>query len=154
MSDLTVAAGVASALGTAINTVKNLRETLKSAKDAAVGQAVNAAYQSLIELQESVRELQNENVELRAQLAKKSDLIGPLPPFNYFYKVGDLERERPISPKCLQHEKSIVCYLSDPERWSGGIRRRCNLCDWLNYEEPTKSGSVVARRQPSWRNRL
>jgi hypothetical protein len=79
--------------------------------------------------------LDEENRQLKSQLAEQNSVIGPIPPFGYFYQASDQSQSHPLCPRCYQ-EKGHKYPLSSLTRWGSGLRRECATCNWEKFEKP------------------
>ncbi len=94
---------------------------------------ISEAYNSIRDLQRMLLDLDDENRRLKAELSKKAELEGPVPPFGYFFKNGD--HEHPLCPKCMQGKESRESFLTPAQEWNGGLRRVCRICGLHIYRE-------------------
>ena len=121
-----IIAGVLSAL-------KNARELATLTSNAELKDQLSEAQDGLLHLKERLLDLEDEKRQLKADLAKKAETEGPVPPFGYFYKNSD--RDYPMCPKCYQSKESRVSYMGPLHPWSGGMRRTCRSCGHHIYEK-------------------
>jgi hypothetical protein len=122
---------VVQVISSTIATLKNARDLAKDSKDRELKDVINAAFDSLLDLKERMLALDEENRDLKLKLVKKMSFIGPVPPFGYVYKDGDMQH--PFCPKCLQekgHENPLFT-----ERLDYSVRRSCNTCFWCCNDE-------------------
>ena len=130
-------------LVTTAGLVNNALSSLKSARDLAkiVGNAdlkeeIAAAYDALQDLRERALDLDEENRQLKAQLAAKAAYIGPVAPHGYFYTAEDGQQQHPLCTICFQHVPQQIGYMSELEEWNGGLRRLCKKCGNSMFEKP------------------
>jgi hypothetical protein len=67
--------------------------------------------------------LDEENRELKTQLAKKALITGPVPPFGYLYEKTDEAQQHPLCPRCYQKDQHL--YTLVPSDWGGATMRTC-----------------------------
>jgi hypothetical protein len=120
-------------IASVLTSLKTARDIAKDTTDPLLKSQVAEAYEGLLDLKERLLALDEENRQLKNELAKKTQIEGPIPPFGYFYKAGD--REHPLCPKCYQSKEPREYYLTPAHPWNGGIRRECQICDQLIYEK-------------------
>jgi hypothetical protein len=87
-----------------LSSVKAARDIAKDTSDPLLKAQVGEAYEGLLDLKERLLVLDEENRQLRAELAKRSEIEGPIPPFGYFYKYGD--RDHPLCPNAISPRKN------------------------------------------------
>jgi hypothetical protein len=126
----TTGSGVLQAIGTTLSMLKNARDLAKESKNHELKDVISDAFDSLLDLRERMLALDEENRELKLKLAKKGSFSGPVPPFGYMYKDGDMQH--PFCPKCFQ-EKGHEYPLS-MQSWAGSVRRDCRNCKWYCIE--------------------
>lgn len=113
-------------LGTAVSIVKNARDLAKDLSNRDLKNAISDAYDAVLSLKDKLLELNEENRQLKAQLAKKGSVIGPEPPHGYFYQADDAAKEHPLCPKCFQ-EKGHESFLTKLRNLAYVVRR-CPAC--------------------------
>jgi hypothetical protein len=91
-------ATTAQIVASVVSVLKDARELAKGSSNSELKQAIGDAYKGLLDLRERLLDLDTENRQLKAELEKKTEVEGPIPPFGYFYKRGD--RDNPVCPKC------------------------------------------------------
>lgn len=94
----------------------------------------------LLSLERAVERLESENSKLRDMIARRNQ--EPSEPelrhvgaVNYYF-VGD---KGPYCQPCYD-EKGKRIFLTPPQEWNGGIRRKCKVCNKFFYEKPMDLG--------------
>jgi hypothetical protein len=121
-------------LGTAVSIIKNARDLAKDSSDHELKSVISDAYDAVLNLKEKLLDLDEENRQLKAQLAKRDSFTGPVPPFGYVYKADDTRKQHPLCPKCYQengHESFLTRDSDGSRSW-----RRCPVCQLLIHERP------------------
>jgi hypothetical protein len=121
-------------LGTAVSIIKNARDLAKDSSDHELKNVISDAYDAVLNLKEKLLDLDEENRQLKAQLAKRDSFTGPVPPFGYVYKADDRSKDHPLCPKCFQengHESFLTAHSNAYKSW-----RRCPVCDVVIPEKP------------------
>jgi hypothetical protein len=130
----------------ALSSLKSARELAKIASDADLKETIGEAYESLLDLRERVLTLDEENRQLKAQLAAKAAYVGPVAPHGYFYVAEDGQQQHPLCPTCFQSNPQQIGFMTDAKRTGGGVRRRCKLCSKPVDESPvSKPGPHMVR---------
>jgi len=124
---------VSAVIASVLSSLKNARDLAKDTSNSELRNQISDAYDSLLDLKSRLFEMDDEIRQLKAVLAKKAEMEGPVPPFGYFYKNGD--REHPLCPKCYQSKEPTESYLTPAQSWNGGIRRECRNCHHFIYEK-------------------
>jgi hypothetical protein len=130
-----------------LDSLKNARDLVRGTNNAELKAQISDAYDSLLDLKAQLLDQDEELRRLKAEMTKRSEIVGPIPPFGYFYKKGD--PENPLCPKCYQSPEKREAYLTGPTPWNRGIRRECHLCGHLIYEKEMDLSPVRASRRPS-----
>jgi hypothetical protein len=126
-----------------VSTAKSAREFAKSSSDHKLKGAVSDLYDALLDVKGRVLELDEENRRLKAELARKDELVGPTEPHGYFFYKD--KPDQPLCPKCLQSQPKSIVFLSRLSELDGGKYRSCIICLYDNFETPrTYSSSPVA----------
>jgi hypothetical protein len=128
MVDLTTAASVGTLFGTAISALKEAREMAKDSKDSALKEKIGEAFESLLDLKGRLYEYDEENRKLKAEIARRDEFEGPVPPHDFVFRKGD--REHPMCPACFNSGKSSYLLFADG---MGLKQRHCNLCKWQTF---------------------
>ena len=115
------AATVVQTISSTLATLKNARDLAKDSKDHELKGVIGDAFDALLDLKERILALDEENRELKAKLSKREAIAGPLAPFGYLFKNGDMEH--PLCPNCYQ-EKGMRDRRNNHRRYS---RRFSNL---------------------------
>jgi hypothetical protein len=117
-----------------VASAKNAFDLSKASSDHDLKAAVSELYDSLLEVKGRVLDLDEENRELKAQLARKEDIDGPTEPYGYFFHRD--KPDKPICPKCFQSQPSNVVFLMPIKITSNnGRHRECLVCKWLKWEQ-------------------
>ncbi len=134
-------------LSSALSVLRNARDLAKDSDDRELKAVIGQIFDAFSALKERTLAMDDEITGLKAQLARKTAITGPVPPFGYFYKNGDTDH--PLCPKCYQ-EKGYEFMLTT-EHFSGGVTRVCQ-CGWNAEEIPaettgqTRLGRMSRRR--------
>jgi hypothetical protein len=115
-------------VGGLVASAKNAHELVKSSSDHALKGAVSELYDSLLDVKARVLDLDQENRDLKAALARKDEVIGPEGPNGYFFIEG--KRDTPLCPKCLQSNDKNRVFLR-PVDFYGAPSFHCVVCN--NY---------------------
>ena len=136
-------------VGGLVASAKNALDLTKLSSDHALKGAVSELYDSLLDVKGRVLDLDEENRNLRAELARKGEFIGPLDPHGYFFYKD--RPEQPLCPKCLQSQPSNAVFLGPLHSWNGGQRRDCRVCRFHHMETPKQLDPTIGRTGPwSW----
>ena len=144
--DPTAVLSITQIVSGSLDSLKNARDLVRGTNNSELKAQIGDAYDTLLDLKGRLVDQDEELRQLRAELAKKSEIEGPVPPFGYFYKKGD--RENPLCPKCYQSAERCEAYLTPPESISRGIRRQCRICGHLIYEKEMELGVTQVARRP------
>lgn len=87
-----------------------------------------------------INELESEIGALKSQLAVQQSVEFQQP--YYWATTGD---PVPFCPICKVKDGKLAP-MSDPESWSGGVRRRCHVCREYTFEKPMKKSGPVRRK--------
>jgi hypothetical protein len=128
-------------VGTLVASAKNARDLAKESSDTELKASISELYDSLIDVKARVFDLDEENRRLKADIAKKDQVIGPTGQFGYFFHRDNLDH--PLCPKCIQSQPANSVFLGPLHKRNGGTFRKCPVCDYGNYEEPQKLGRAV-----------
>jgi hypothetical protein len=124
-------------LSNAMTALNAARERAKGSQDTDLKAHINTLYDELLSLKELVIRLTDENSELKRTMARSRPAEKPEPELrkvgsaNYYY---DSEKG-PCCQPCYDG-KGKLTVLTQPEDWSGGVRRQCVLCGEYFYEKP------------------
>jgi len=134
-------------LANVVSTLKNASELAKTSTDFDLKVAIGDAYSALIDLKAKISELDDENRELKKQLAQRATLKRD-PRTGYYFKEG--ESDSPICQRCYEGEGKLA-YLSNIIREENGLRRSCHQCDRSFWEQKFSSGQSRRPNDPlSW----
>jgi hypothetical protein len=135
--DFHAAAGatVVQTLSSVIAALRNARDLAKDSKDRELKEVIGDAFDSLLDLKERMLALDEENRDLKAKLAKKASITGPVPPFGYLYEKTDEAQQFPLCPRCYQEKLHVYTLVA--ENWGGATMRSCPNCHWQLVEENT-----------------
>jgi len=126
---------------------RNALDLVKASSDHALKASVSELYDSVLDVKARVLDLDQENRELKAALAKKDEVIGPEEPHGYFFFKD--KPEQPLCPKCWQSQPKNPVFLSPLTTLDGGQYRSCIICRYDNYETPRTHSSepvIIGRR--------
>lgn len=136
-------------VGSVVSTVKSLRDWAKSSGNHELNQRAGDVFDSLNDLRQRVLDLDEENRNLKVELAKRADIDGPVPPHGYYFDKR--YPEAPLCPKCYQSkENPRIGYMTTPSAGSFGTSRRCQLCGFSLYEDRSKRGGTQIITRNSW----
>jgi len=143
----TVVLTTAQLVGGLAASAKNVLDLAKASSDHSLKASVSELYDSVLDVKGRVLDLDEENRNLKGELARKDEIVGPLDPYGYFFYKD--KPERPLCPKCLQSLPKNPVYLPPLQSFEGGTYRFCMICGFENYETPRKysSESAVAGRE-------
>jgi hypothetical protein len=117
----------------AVASAKNAFDLAKASSDRDLKGAVSELYDSLLEVKGRVLDLDQENRDLKAQLARKGDIDGPTEPHGYFFYKD--KPDKPLCPKCYQSQPSNIVFLEPIKvNDSGGRYRECLICKRTKWE--------------------
>jgi hypothetical protein len=88
-------ATVVQVISSAIAALKNARDLAKDSKDRELKEVIGNAFDLLLDPKERMLALDEENRDLKTQLAKKALITGPVPPFGYLYEKTDEAQPAP-----------------------------------------------------------
>lgn len=115
-----------------------MREQAKGSKDAALKKNISNIYDNLLDLKAAVLRVEDENNALRGKIEqlekppeKREPELRRVGSVNYYFD-GD---KGPCCQVCYDDKEKLIV-LTEPEDWSGGVRRQCLLCGEYFYERP------------------
>jgi hypothetical protein len=124
---------VSQLLSSTLSALNNVRDLAKESSNHELKEKISETYDAVLSLKERMLAMTDEIRDLKAQLAVKASFTGPVPPFGYVFKDGDMDH--PLCPNCYQ-EKGHESFLPIAEPWNDGTKRRkCNTCGWIRLEE-------------------
>jgi hypothetical protein len=137
---LTSISAATTILGNAMKLLDSVREQAKGSKDLALKETISNLYNDLLDLKAAHLRIEEENVELRRQIAQAADK----PPAPQIRQVGAVHyyyvnEEGPYCQPCYD-DKSKLVRVTPPEPWSGGQRTHCPICH--AYFQETKSADA------------
>jgi hypothetical protein len=130
-------ATVVQVIGSTIATLKNARDLAKDSKDRELKEVIGDAFDALLNLKERMLALDEENRQLKDQLAIRASFTGPVPPHGYIYANEDESQAHPLCPRCYQ-EKGHVYPLELQKTYGGNTRRYCPNCMLLRGAIPDR----------------
>lgn len=145
----TAATTTAQLVANVVGTVKAARDLAKDLSNHELKDKIGDAYDGLLDLRQRLLDVDEENRQLKAELAKKAEIQGPVPPFGYFFDKQ--HPDTPICPKCYQAKESRIAFMGSLHSWSGAMRRVCQLCGHICREQegerdhPVQLRPVVSR---------
>lgn len=116
------------------SSAKNAVDLAKASSNNELKGAVSELYDSVLDVKARVLDLDEENRNLKVQLAQKEQIEGPDERFGYFYFKS--HPDKPLCPKCYQAIPSQVVYMG-PRR---DQTRFCPVCNF--YVEEGRSSSI------------
>jgi len=129
----TAALTVTQLVGGLVASAKTARELAKDASNHELKAAISDLYDDLLSVKERVLDLDEENRNLKAQIARKAEVLEPLDPHGYFFFKD--RPDAPLCPNCWQAQSTRAVYLS-PLQGTNGRYRECLQCNWIHYESP------------------
>jgi hypothetical protein len=126
--DAGAAVTAAQMVASVVSTVKAARDLARDISNHELKEKIGDIYDGLNDLRDRVLDLDEENRNLKAELAKKAEIDGPLPPFGYFFDRR--HADAPLCPKCYQSSDSRLGFMGSQEPWGNGWSARLNLCRW------------------------
>jgi hypothetical protein len=108
-----------------------VRDPARDSSDRELKEKISETYDGILTLKERMLGMDDEVRVLKAQLAKKASITGPVAPYGYVFKDADMKH--PLCPKCYQ-EKGHEYPLSTQSWDYGGQRRDCRNCRWFCIE--------------------
>lgn len=132
----------------------SVREQAKGSKDLALKESISNLYNDLLDLKAAHIRIEEENSELRRQIAQTADK----PPTPKIRQVGAVhyyfvDEEGPYCQPCYDGKSKSLVRVSPPEAWSGGQRTHCPVCHAIFQESKSESRPMQlgGRRRPySW----
>jgi hypothetical protein len=116
-----------------VNTVRAARDLARDTTNHELKEKIGEVYDGLMDLRERLFNLDEENRQLKAELEKKAEIEGPVPPFGYFFDKR--HPDAPLCPKCYQQSDSRVSFMGPLQPWNRGERRLCRNCGHGIYEK-------------------
>lgn len=133
---------VSTLVNNALTSAKTVREVAKQSQDSALKDQISDLYDAIIDIKARVLEIDEENQQLRAQLAQRAS-VKRTSEFGYYFVASDPD---PHCPKCYEGSGKLI-HLPASERWSGGIRRVCIECHQPYWELPKNLHPRSARTE-------
>ena len=150
---LTSIAAATGILSNAMNLLDSLREQAKGSKDLALKENISSLYNDLLDLKAAHIRIEEENTELRRQIAESADK----PPVPKIRQVGAVhyyfvDEEGPYCQPCYDGKSKSLVGVSPPEAWNGGQRRHCPVCHSIYQETKSADGPIRlgGRRAGRW----
>ena len=123
--DLPLVATASSVLSSALSAMKYVREVSDSSNDLELKSRINDLYTALLDVRATVLSLDEENRALRAEVARKDEIIGPQGRNGFFYYKG--KSENPLCPMCWQSPtKKNAVFLTETDAFGPGYS--CIIC--------------------------
>jgi hypothetical protein len=134
---LTAVAAASKILADTLSISKTVREQAKGSKDTDLKAHISDLYDSVLSLKEAVMLVADENNALRQRITElehppQKPTIRQEGDVNYYY-VGD---EGPYCQPCFDGKGGMLVRLTPVQQWSGGVRRKCEVCNKFFYERP------------------
>jgi hypothetical protein len=135
---LTNVAAATQILANALKALDSLREQAKGSSDVTLKANISTLYDTLLDLKAAVLRVEDENTALKHRIeelqrpSKKAEPELRRVGSANFYFDGD---KGPCCQPCYDG-KGKLTVLTEPEDWSGGVRRQCLLCGEFFYEKP------------------
>jgi hypothetical protein len=147
MESLSSLNAAAQLVSRAMATLNAVRERSQLSQDAELKQHISTLHDELLALKEAVIRVTKENAELRkpAVARKQKPELRKVGSANFYF---DGEKG-PCCQPCFD-TKGLLAVLSEPEKWSGGVRRQCFICKEYFYEQPMHTGQAARRKPYSW----
>lgn len=149
---MALAAATTQIVANVMTALNAARERAKGSQDTDLKKHISELYNSVLALQELVVRLTDENSRLQRTIAQATGPVEKREPelrqvgSANFYFVGD---KGPYCQPCYDG-KGKLTILTQPEEWSGGVRRQCVLCFEYFYEQQMDSSPIRlgGRRRP------
>ncbi len=141
MTDLVTTTSIVSG---AIAALKTARDLVIATSNSELRDQINQALEAVMDAKLRLIEIDEENRQLKAALAKKEEIVGPIPPFSFFYRKSDTSQQHPMCPRCFQSERPVEHYMSSPytSRDDGSVSRHCRMCGHQVYERTGQEQSL------------
>jgi hypothetical protein len=149
LTSINAATGI---LSNAMKLLDSVREQAKGSKDLALKESISKLYNDLLDLKAAHIRIEEENAELRRQIAQSKDKppkpeIRQVGAVNYYFMPGE---EEPYCQPCYDGKSKSLVRVSPPEPWGGGQRRTCPVCHMIFQEtqappRPVRLGPRVGR---------
>lgn len=140
---------------TTVQIVSGLAASAKNAVDLAKGTsnndlkgAVSELYDSVLDVKARVLDLDEENRNLKAQLALHEEITGPDEHFGYFYFKS--RPNEPLCPKCYQSAQSSPTFMGPRYKQGSYTRRMCPVCKFSHDEACDSGGNRMSVRVGPW----
>ncbi len=114
---------------------KSVRELIKDTQSHDLKSAVSDLYDGIIDVKVRVLDLLEENEQLRTRVEESGEVIGPTPPYGYYFSSFDVRARHPLCPECMQDQGVRLAFLSFPVSADGGNVRKCDICGSQFFEE-------------------
>lgn len=134
MSILPQTVAITQVVSNAIAAMKYVREVSDGSDDLELKSRINDLYNALLDVRQTALDLDEENRVLRSELSEQNKYDGPIAPHGFYFETGDNQQERPICPTCFQAQPRKIGFMSARRQLSGGVGRRCKLCDKAVFE--------------------
>jgi hypothetical protein len=136
---------VVQVISSTIATLKNALDLAKDSKNRELKGEIGKAFDSMNDLRDRILSLDEENRNLKAKLAERDSILGPVLPFGYYYLATDTEQTSPLCPQCWQDKGQKYPLQAEP--WNGGRRQRCR-CGFIKQETTGPTGPASMARKP------
>jgi hypothetical protein len=140
---------------TTVQIVSGLAASAKNAVDLAKASSNNELKAALGELRNSVLDvkarvldLDEENRNLKAQLARREEIEGPDAKFGYFYFKS--RPDKPLCPKCYQSAQSSTTFMGPRYKQGSYTRRTCPVCNFFHNEDCESGGNRMSIQVNPW----
>jgi hypothetical protein len=130
-----------------VASAKNAQDLAKASSDRELKSTISELYDSLLDVKACVLDLDEENRNLKAELARKEEIVGPNDPHGYFFYKDNLGK--PLCPKCVQSLPRNPVFLSPAKIVNGASYRECPICHWGHYETEPQPLKPIRLAGPS-----
>jgi hypothetical protein len=135
---LTAVAAATQILANASKALDSLREQVKGSKDAALKENISKLYDHLLDLKAAVNRVEDENSQLRRELASQAANHEPeirQVGTTHYYFLGD---RGPFCQPCYDVKTKLVP-LMPVQDYAGGSGRKCEVCNKVFFEGPRRT---------------
>ena len=109
-----------------VASAKNAHELVKVSSDHELKAAVSELYNSLLDVKARVLDLDEENRQLKVELARKDEIDGPKGPNGFFFYRS--KPDNPLCPWCWQSSSKNAVFLTESNAY-GMSGYRCIICN-------------------------
>jgi hypothetical protein len=119
-------------IGGLVASAKNALDIAKASSDRALKAAVSELHDSVFDVKRRVLDLDEENCRLKAELALRDEIVGPVQPHGYFFFKK--RPDDPVCPNCWQSQPRNPRFLTPLHHNSSEAWRSCTGCNYIHWE--------------------